>query len=65
VETAGSEPILVTNENRQFTGIVERSNLAAAICTVGEELGHPVSEFSNLIPTKTPARVEIPSVRMA
>ena len=65
VETAGSEPILVTDEKRQFTGIVERSKLAAAIYTASKELGNPTAEFANLIPTSTPARVEFPGIRMA
>jgi predicted transcriptional regulator len=61
VETAASEPILVTNEKRQFTGIVDRSRLSSAVCSLKKNLANPDAEFSNLMPVRTPARVEIPA----
>ena len=61
VETAASEPILVTDEKRQFTGIVERSRLAAAIGDSKRNHANPNAEFSSLMQVKTPGRVEIPA----
>jgi predicted transcriptional regulator len=61
VETAGSEPILVTDEKRQFKGMVDCSALATAVFERKRHNTNPNIEFSGLIQTKTPAHVEIPA----
>jgi len=59
--TANSEPILVTDEKRQFTGVVDHARLFDAICSVKRRLADPSAEFSSLVPSRTAARVEIPA----
>ena len=61
VESAGDEPILVTNDKGEFTGVLERGRLAAALCSGKKESANADAEFSSLIPMKTPAKVEIPA----
>jgi len=61
VEDSDSEPILVTDDKRQFSGVVDKAKLANAVCSLKRRLADPNSQFGSLIQSKSPARVEIPA----
>ena len=59
-ESETDKPMLVTNEKGRFVGIVDNKRLQAACI---QQRNHAAADtvFSGLVPTKTPARVEIPA----
>ena len=61
LESAGSEPILVINEKRQFSGIVDRGQLARALSSSKRSSPAATEDFGSLGAMRTPARVEIPA----
>jgi predicted transcriptional regulator len=60
VGSEADKPMLVTNEKGKFVGIVDNERLQTA-CTQQRNQVDADTVFSGLVPTKTPARVEIPA----
>jgi CBS domain-containing protein len=61
LEGLKDEPILVTDEKRQFLGILDRRGLEAELSRTKIETSNTNAEFGGLASAKTPARVEIPA----
>ena len=60
LESLKDEPILVTDDKRQFLGILDRRRLEAVLSDTKVTTTNTNADFRRLVSVKTPARVEIP-----